>query len=91
MPDPLLDVRELETKFFMRKGTLTAVDRVSEHSMECADRPFATLSRWYTVLYKLGTDSPEWYPLSGHIPYSGGDEVGRWVRLYGDGEQLIAP
>ena len=29
MPDPLLDVRELETKFFLRKGTLTAVDRVS--------------------------------------------------------------
>ncbi|MFQ5850549.1 MAG: ABC transporter ATP-binding protein [Candidatus Binatia bacterium] len=29
MPDPLLDVRELETKFFLRKGVLTAVDRVS--------------------------------------------------------------
>ena len=29
MPDPLLDVREIETKFFLRRGILTAVDRVS--------------------------------------------------------------
>ncbi len=29
MPDPLLDVRGLETRFFLRKGILTAVDRVS--------------------------------------------------------------
>ena len=29
MPEPLLDVRDLETRFFLRKGTLTAVDRVS--------------------------------------------------------------
>ncbi len=29
MSELLLDVRELETKFFLRRGTLTAVDRVS--------------------------------------------------------------
>jgi oligopeptide/dipeptide ABC transporter ATP-binding protein len=29
MADPLLDVRELETKFFLKRGILTAVDRVS--------------------------------------------------------------
>ena len=29
MSDLLLDVRDLETKFFLRRGTLTAVDRVS--------------------------------------------------------------
>ncbi len=29
MPEPLLDVRDLETRFFLRKGILTAVDRVS--------------------------------------------------------------
>ena len=29
MSDVLLDVRELETRFFLRKGVLTAVDRVS--------------------------------------------------------------
>ena len=29
MPEPLLDVRDLETRFFLRKGVLTAVDRVS--------------------------------------------------------------
>ena len=29
MPEPLLDVRGLETRFFLRKGILTAVDRVS--------------------------------------------------------------
>lgn len=29
MTDPLLDVRELETKFFLRRGILTAVDRIS--------------------------------------------------------------
>ena len=29
MPDLLLDVREIETKFFLRRGVLTAADRVS--------------------------------------------------------------
>ena len=29
MPEPLLEVRDLETRFFLRKGILTAVDRVS--------------------------------------------------------------
>lgn len=29
MSDALLDVREIETKFFLRKGVLTAVDRIS--------------------------------------------------------------
>ena len=29
MPEALLDVRDLETRFFLRKGILTAVDRVS--------------------------------------------------------------
>ena len=29
MNGPLLDVRELETKFFLRRGILTAVDRIS--------------------------------------------------------------
>ena len=29
MPEPLLEVRDLETRFFLRKGVLTAVDRVS--------------------------------------------------------------